>query len=1040
MLAIMLTSTASLFLASTALVSFGLYRFHATTDAQITSIAKLLSLNLTSALIFDDPDAARATLAALRERQDAELAVAYDAQGEIFATYQNSDQFAGQVPQRAEIPSIFQTGNSIRIFHPITNDGVPVGTLYLQFDLSEQLARIRNYAIIVTVTLLGSLLVALGLSRKLQEVIGDPLVGLAKVAKRIRMEKDFSIRAPKQSGDEVGSLVESFNELLEHTERSEAELRHSEELFRALSAHSPIGIFRLDLKGQPVYLNPAGEKILGAKLPVVRTSDWVKILHPDDRDRVLSQWKQYQAGGESFLEEFRLVYPDGRLQWIEARGTPLLSDTNERIAHVGTLRDVTARRRAEDALRDSEERFRQLSESIREVFWLTDADHTQTIYISPAYEEIWGRSCASLYASPNDWLDAIHPEDRQRVDEAVQKQREDNYDVEYRIVRPSGSVRWIRDRAFPVVDEKGRVYRMAGISEDITELKGVQNALRLESEITRNIQEGVSLVRVSDGVIVYCNARFDVLFGYPPGELIGKPVSILNSPVGKGAEQTVREIMEILTATGSWRGEVLNRRKDGTDFWSFASVSQYQHPQHGTVWVSVQADITRRKQTEQALQEREEQLRAIVGSAPVVLFANDKDGVILLEEGLPLQRLGGKSGQNVGRHITEAYGNVPVLLENFNRALAGEDFTTDVAIGNVLFEIRYGPRYGADGLIIGVIGVATDVTERRSAEQMLDRYFELSLDLLAIANFDGYFVKISKSWQRVLGHSLDTLTNAPFLEFTHPDDREATVGELGRAIQGKTVFGFHNRYRRTDGTYRWFEWSAIPVQATRLIYAAARDITEVRRMEEEILHIADREQMRLGQDLHDGLGQHLVGTAYAIKSLEEQLRANSQPGVEQAGKIRQLVEAAIRQARDIARGLYPVDLGEGGLAGAFHNLATNVENIFQVHCHINCDPRVVVANLDVATQLYRIAQEAVNNAARHGQARHIWIWLGPRKDKVMLSIRDNGVGIPDSRGGNSGMGIHLMNYRARMIGGTLVIQQHPEGGTIVTCTFQNPTA
>jgi PAS domain S-box-containing protein len=142
------------------------------------------------------------------------------------------------------------------------------------------------------------------------------------------------------------------------------------------------------------------------------------------------------------------------------------------------LREAEVRRkrkRAEEQLRQSEERFRQMAENITEVFWMTDPDKNTMLYISPGYEKIWGRTCESLLKQPSAWLDAIHPEDRNRVlRSALDNQVSGRYDEEYRIIRPDGSLRWIRDRASPVRDPAGRVYRITGIAEDITERKKVE--------------------------------------------------------------------------------------------------------------------------------------------------------------------------------------------------------------------------------------------------------------------------------------------------------------------------------------------------------------------------------------------------------------------------------------------------------------------------------------------------------------------------------------------------------------------------------------
>ncbi len=137
------------------------------------------------------------------------------------------------------------------------------------------------------------------------------------------------------------------------------------------------------------------------------------------------------------------------------------------------------------ALCESEERFRQMAENIREVFWMQAVDHQQLLYISPAYEEIWGRTCASLYEMPRSFLDAIHPDDRDRVIVAVAKQGQGDYDEEYRIIQPNGSIRWIWDRAFPIRNAAGEVYRLVGVAQDITERKQAETIVQQQAERER---------------------------------------------------------------------------------------------------------------------------------------------------------------------------------------------------------------------------------------------------------------------------------------------------------------------------------------------------------------------------------------------------------------------------------------------------------------------------------------------------------------------------------------------------------------------------
>jgi PAS domain S-box-containing protein len=201
------------------------------------------------------------------------------------------------------------------------------------------------------------------------------------------------------------------------------------------------------------------------------------LVHPNDRALFESSNKDCLAGRRPYDCEIRVVRPDGAVLTLHSRGQAIFDQTGQPLRMTGTVQDITERKQADEKLRESEERFRQLTENIGEVFWLADAELQSIIYVSPAYEAIWGRSCESLCAEPRGWLDAIHPEDRLRVLDA-RTIRTDAYELEYRIVRPDGAVRRVRNRAFPVNDAGGRVIRMAGVVEDVTERHQLEMQLR----------------------------------------------------------------------------------------------------------------------------------------------------------------------------------------------------------------------------------------------------------------------------------------------------------------------------------------------------------------------------------------------------------------------------------------------------------------------------------------------------------------------------------------------------------------------------------
>ncbi len=219
------------------------------------------------------------------------------------------------------------------------------------------------------------------------------------------------------------------------------------------------------------------------------------------------------------------------------------------------------------------------------------------------------------------------------------------------------------------------------------------------------------------------------------------------------------------------------------------------------------------------------------------------------------------------------------------------------------------------------------------------------------------------------------------------------------------------------------------------------DITQQKRLQQEILAVSGREQRRIGQDLHDGLGQVLTGIGFLSRTLEKRLSSKSFQEAEDAGVIYRLVNEAIGQTRGLARGLYPVTLETDGLMAALEELAATTESRFTVPCKFICDKTVAVTDSLTAIHLYRIVQEAVNNAVRHAGPRHIIISLDIEDGSCILTVRDDGAGMAPAEHHSQGMGINLMRYRAKIIGASLEVQSAAGQGTSVICTFHiNPHA
>jgi len=221
--------------------------------------------------------------------------------------------------------------------------------------------------------------------------------------------------------------------------------------------------------------------------------------------------------------------------------------------------------------------------------------------------------------------------------------------------------------------------------------------------------------------------------------------------------------------------------------------------------------------------------------------------------------------------------------------------------------------------------------------------------------------------------------------------------------------------------------------------ALRHEMAHRQRLEEEILQVSEREQRRIGHDLHDSLCQHLTATALAGQVLGERLASKSLPEAADAGKVVELVEDGITLARNLARGLYPVDMDAEGLMDAFRDLADNMSQAGRTRSVFECDAPVLIYNDAAATHLYRIAQEAVRNAIQHGKPKRIGITLSERAGFVTLTVEDDGIGVPESAEKSGGLGIQIMAHRAAMIGGSFAIEPGPTGGTILTCSFPQPS-
>ncbi|MGA3267436.1 MAG: PAS domain S-box protein [Verrucomicrobiota bacterium] len=455
------------------------------------------------------------------------------------------------------------------------------------------------------------------------------------------------------------------------------------------------------------------------------------------------------------------------------------------------------------------------------------------------------------------------------------------------------------------------------------------------------------------------------------------------------------------------------------------------------------------------LRDREERLRAILETAVEGIITIDERGTIESFNPAAERIFGYRAREVIGKNVRllmpspdrEAHDSylanylrtgrariIGIGREVSGRRKDGTVFPMDLSVSEV--------RLADQRLFTGFI---RDITERRRAEDAL-RYnaalVESSDDAIVGKTLEGYVTSWNRGAESIFGYTQDEMLGKHISILIPPDRLAEEPGILEKIRRGESVDHFETLRQRKDGRLIDVSVTISPIRdaAGRIIGASkvARDISERKRLEREVLEISDREQRRIGHDLHDGLCQQLAAVELMSEVLGKKMQLQSPDAARRADEIAHSVRDAIGQTRSLARGLSPVTLESEGLVSALHELAVNTEKSFNVQCRLDGDRGVSVPRHSVATHLFRLAQEAVFNAIKHGKAREICIQLKTDPDRIYLAITDNGRGFPARMPKNKGMGLRIMRFRAGMIGGTLTLERSAAGGASVICSAPNP--
>lgn len=460
------------------------------------------------------------------------------------------------------------------------------------------------------------------------------------------------------------------------------------------------------------------------------------------------------SSGHSWHGEVCNRSKDGSLYWVETTIVPSLDENGLPYQYVSMRTETTRLKSIEANLaqskaeleirvkertcelqqeaavrRESEQRFRQLAENISEVFWMTDLAKGQMLYVSPTYEQIWGKTVQSLYDSPHDWLDSIHSDDRPRVRQAaLTKQATGIYDEEYRIIRPDGEVRWVHDKAFPVSNSDGVVYRIVGVAKDITERKQAEKELAKSEQHFRAVMQSASdgiVTGTEAGLIEGWNAAAGRLFGYTEAEVVGQSITVL---IPERFRSFHNMGLTRVAAGGEKRiigktVEVVGLHKNGSEIQLELSLAQWGTAD-GQHFNAIIRDISERKSAEEQLR-----IAAVAFETHEAILITDAKANII--------RTNRAFTEITGYRPNEVLGKNPRILSSgrhdkvFYAAMWQQLLTTGSWTGEVWDKRKSGEIYpkwltitavkNNAGEAVEYVGIFSDITVRKKAEDEIHK-------------------------------------------------------------------------------------------------------------------------------------------------------------------------------------------------------------------------------------------------------------------------------------------------------------------------------
>ena len=845
----------------------------------------------------------------------------------------------------------------------------------------------------------------------------------------------------------------------------------TDEQFRLLvSSVSDYAIYLLDPAGRIASWNAGAQRIKGYSAEEVIGKHFSIFYLPEERatgqpERALRQALQE----ERYQGEGWLRYKDGGRFWADVAITALRDPSGGLTGFACVTRDMTA----QQLERERDQLLAATFDSA--LHGITVADPAgRYLGANASFLRVLGYTEDELRGKTI--FDLTHPEDlsdSRRHFHAIVTGAVDRLEFDKRYLHKDGRALWMHLSVTRIADEQGNVMRLVAQAEDITERRAAEIQLRESERRFRLLVQGVTdyaiYMLAPDGKIASWNAGAQRIKGYAESEVLGRNFSMFFTAEDRAGGKPERAL-ETARATGRFADEGWRLKKDGSRFWALAVLDALRD-ERGTLigFAKITRDLTERRAAEEQVRQSQARLRAFTDNSPTIMSLKDREGRYRFANAKFLERFSLREEQVVGRTDGEIFPRRQAL------ALAAHDLRVLTRGETVEFEDRVrdggGERFAmvskfpildATGVVTGVGTVAADITDRRLTEQALREQRVLLAEAQKVAGLGSWEwdpesgrLLWSDELYRIYGLSSDTFEPSfeNYLERVHHEDRQNSGAMMARALMDGRGFSMLERIVRPGGEVRYLRSHGEVVRNERgkpiKIFGACLDVTEQRHSESALrqaaqdLHALTRklvqaeeaERRRIAGELHDRVGQSLSALNINLDIVLGQLDAPA-PVRQRLEDSVKLVERTLESIESVMAELRPPLLEEYGLAAAlgWHAEEFSRRTGIALAVEDRTQEAAKTMRLEAALALFRIAQEALNNALKHAGAKNIRLEISKSENTIALCVRDDGKGFDPANARRGRWGMSTMRERAEAAGGSFKVDSAPGQGTAVTAT------